>query len=310
MPQSHPDKTSLAPDASSEPLVIDASLLREWPLPQPDVQGDKEHRGRVLVVGGSPEVPGAVLLTGEAALRAGVGKLRFATPSSLAVGMGLAVPEARVYALPEAESGAIVLSAADLLVRLANDVQCVVFGPGLLDETATTSLLQWVLPQLDGPTVVLDAAALACLTDNPTLLNSLNGNAVVTPHAGEMASLLGMEKAAVNADPITTARRASTRFGCVVALKGAETIIAAPSGECYCNRTGNVGLATSGSGDTLAGIVGGLAARGADPLQAAVWGVHLHACAGDRLAQRIGPLGFLARELLSELPPLLAKFGS
>jgi ADP-dependent NAD(P)H-hydrate dehydratase len=133
---------------------------------------------------------------------------------------------------------------------------------------------------------------------------------VVTPHAGEMASCLKAEKTEVAGDPAATARRAAELFRCVVALKGAETVIALPDGECYRNRAGNVGLATSGSGDTLGGIVAGLAARGAAPVQAAVWGVHLHARAGDRLARRIGPLGFLARELLDEIPGLMAKLSS
>jgi NAD(P)H-hydrate repair Nnr-like enzyme with NAD(P)H-hydrate dehydratase domain len=93
----------------------------------------------------------------------------------------------------------------------------------------------------------------------------------------------------------------------VIALKGRETFIAAPTGKTYSNRAGNVGLATSGSGDTLSGIIAGLAARGAEPLQAAVWGVYLHARAGDRLARRMGRLGFLARELLAEIPALMSE---
>jgi NAD(P)H-hydrate repair Nnr-like enzyme with NAD(P)H-hydrate dehydratase domain len=101
---------------------------------------------------------------------------------------------------------------------------------------------------------------------------------------------------------------AVTKLGAVVALKGRETLIAAPaSGNVYCNRAGNVGLATSGSGDTLSGVITGLAARGSTPFQAAVWGVYLHARAGDALARRMGSLGFLARELLAEIPPLMAK---
>ena len=105
------------------------------------------------------------------------------------------------------------------------------------------------------------------------------------------------------------ARRAAEHFRSVIALKGAETVIMSPSGETWCNRSGNVGLATSGSGDTLSGIIAGLAARGADPAQATVWGVYLHGSAGDRLAERVGPLGFLARELLAEIPALMADLG-
>lgn len=286
--------------------LIDRTLLRNWPLPKPEEEGDKEARGRVLVVGGAPEMPGPVLLAAVAALRAGCGKLRLATPVSIALAVATAVPEGRVFALPELEHGAVAPDAAEILVRRANEVQCVVFGPGMVDEPAVSQLLRAVLPHLDGPTVVLDAAALACLRESPEILRHLGGNAAITPHAGEMASILGRDKRDVVADPLGTARYAAVHFGCVAALKGAETFIAAPRGECYSNRAGNVGLATSGSGDTLAGIVGGLAARGADPLQATVWGVHLHARAGDRLAETVGPLGFLARELLAEIPRLMA----
>lgn len=312
MPPSRRASSQPSPATSSDgaPVLIDKRLLREWPLPQPDEQGDKEHRGRVLVVGGAREMPGAILLAAVAALRAGVGKLRIAAPESIALGVGTAVPEGRVFALPEAENGALAPAAAEILVQRANEVQCVLFGPGLVDEEATSRLLLEVLPQLQGPTVVLDAAALACLREKADLLHPLQGNAIITPHAGEMASCLGMSKEEVSGGATETARHAAERFGCVAALKGAETIIAAPGGESYSNQAGNVGLATSGSGDTLAGLIAGLAARGASPLQAASWGVHLHARAGDRLARRIGPLGFLARELLAEVPHLMAKLGS
>jgi hydroxyethylthiazole kinase-like uncharacterized protein yjeF len=157
-------------------------------------------------------------------------------------------------------------------------------------------------------TLVLDAGAFAFLKFEPRSLARLGGRVVLTPHAGEMASLLDMEKSEVEAEPLRTVRHAVEQLNAVVALKGRETFIAAPaSRNVYCNRAGNVGLATSGSGDTLSGVVAGLAARGASPFQAAVWGVHLHARAGDELARRMGPLGFLARELLAEIPTLMAK---
>jgi ADP-dependent NAD(P)H-hydrate dehydratase len=177
----------------------------------------------------------------------------------------------------------------------------------MTDEAAVVRLIRDLLPQTRTATGILDAAALTLATEDPACLRILGGNGVLTPHAGEMAGMLGVEKEAVARDPIGTVRQAAAEWQTVVALKGAETFIAAPDGELYRNRTGNVGLATSGSGDTLAGIVAGLAARGAEPLQAAVWGVYLHARAGDRLAARMGRLGFLARELLDEIPPLMAE---
>ena len=128
---------------------------------------------------------------------------------------------------------------------------------------------------------------------------------IVTPHSGEMAAILGRSKEEIKADPQDAALEAASALQAVVAMKGAKTYIAAPDGRLYLNRYGCIGLATSGSGDTLAGIIAGLAARGADPVQATVWGVYLHARAGDSLAKRIGPLGFLARELLAEIPALM-----
>jgi NAD(P)H-hydrate repair Nnr-like enzyme with NAD(P)H-hydrate dehydratase domain len=120
-----------------------------------------------------------------------------------------------------------------------------------------------------------------------------------------MATMLGVERDEVVADPRAVALRAARELGAVVALKGPTSTIAAPDGTLYEYRGGSVGLATSGSGDTLAGVVAGLAARGASPAQAAAWGVYLHGEAGNVLARTIGRVGFLARELLDEVPKLM-----
>lgn len=287
------------------PVEITEDLLRDWPLPHHENGDDKEGRGRIYVVGGSPEIPGAILLAALASLRAGAGQLKIATARSAAVGIGIAVPEAWVVPLPESSGGGLDPACAEALVHDANNAAAVLFGPGMNDPEATNALLHAVLPQIAGPTLVLDAAPLACLGDAPTLLHGLNGSVVVTPHAGEMAQILSRPKDAIKADPEAAAREAAERLRAVVAMKGGETYIAAPNGRVYVNRRGSIGLATSGSGDTLAGIIAGLAARGADPVQATVWGVFLHARAGEVLAKRIGPLGFLARELLAEIPALL-----
>ncbi|HVF51332.1 MAG TPA: NAD(P)H-hydrate dehydratase [Pyrinomonadaceae bacterium] len=276
-------------------------------LPQPDDEGDKEERGRVLVVGGAREMPGAVILAATAALRAGAGKLQIATARSIAPLVAMSIPEARVFALPETRAGAIHISAAALLSGRAESAQAVVVGPGMLDEEAVSRLLKRLLARITKTAFVVDAGALASLADDETLLHSLGGRAVITPHAGEMSRITGISKDTIERDPFAHALLAAKRYRAVVALKGRETIIAAPGGETYCNRAGNVGLATSGSGDVLSGLIAGLAARGATPLQAAVWGVHLHARAGDRLAQTIGPLGYLARELLNEIPALMSQ---
>lgn len=278
------------------------------PLPWPDEEGDKEERGRVLVVGGAIEMPGAVILAATAALRAGAGKLQIATCRSIAHVVAVAVPEARVFALPETRAGAVAVSGADEIGRRAKEVNAVLIGPGMTDEGAAARLVRKVLPQIGKAVVVLDAAALSCFKETPQCLHDLDCKAILTPHAGEMATMLGVDKSAVRRNPLKTAREAAHNLRAVVALKGAEThIVAHGVPQTYCNRAGNVGLATSGSGDTLSGLITGLAARGATPLQAAVWGVHLHACAGDALATRVGRLGYLARELGAEVPALMSK---
>lgn len=284
---------------------ITRELLRRWPLPVPDGDDDKEERGRVLIIGGSAQTPGGLLLAATAALRAGAGKLQLAVGRSLAPGIALALPEARVFALPETESGALSATGTPELLPWARKARALLIGPGMVDEPAAIEWVRAFLPHLPDTTVVLDAAPLAALTGTPELLHPLQGRAILTPHAGETAALLGMEKQDVCRRAASVVRQASERFGAVMVLKGAETLLAAPGSRLYRNVVGNVGLATSGSGDVLAGIVAGLAARGAEPIQAAVWGVYLHAAAGDRLAERVGPLGYLARELPAEVPGLM-----
>jgi len=290
-------------------LAVGPALLRRLPLPKPSEDASKDERGRVLVVGGSAQVAGAVRLAGEAALRSGAGKLQLATVASAAAALGMAVPESLVVALPQTRSGEISGSRAHtLLAEHASGVDAMLVGPGMQSARAAHALLAPLVGRLrDDATLILDAAAIDVLRTDETLLAPLDGRAVLTPHAGEMASLLGVAKEAVDAAPAELALGAAGRCGAVVVLKGATSWIATPDGSLYRYDGGNVGLATSGSGDTLAGIVAGLSARGAPPLEAVVWGVWLHGSAGRALARRMGELGFLARELLAEIPPLLRR---
>lgn len=287
--------------------TIDKHWLRAHPLPRPSDDGDKEERGTVLIVGGAPQMPGAVILAATAALRAGAGKLQIATCEGIAAVVGAQVPESYVVGLPTNAKGALTISAAEKIVEYANKAKCVLIGPGMVEEDAVTSLLLKLLPQLETTSIVLDAAALACFTEHADIARKLSTQTVVvtTPHAGEMASMLGRDKDELLEKPEATAREAAAKFGTVTALKGAETFIAAPEGETLRNITGNVGLATSGSGDTLSGIIAGLLARGTAPLDAVAWGVYLHGRAGEVLTARCGRIGFLARELLAEIPPLM-----
>jgi ADP-dependent NAD(P)H-hydrate dehydratase len=289
---------------------ITRALLRRIPLPTPDEHGDKDARGRVLAVGGSIQTPGAILLAGVAALRAGAGKLQLATVRSAAATLGVAVPESLVVALPETRAGEIAGdSGGRTLAERTSQVDALLLGSGMSSDRGAHALIRALAHRLgENAVLVLDAAAVTALRGDDHLLRTLQGRAVLTPHAGEMATLLDAEKEDIEANPASRALEAAARFGAVVALKGPESWIAEPGGALYQYVGGSVGLATSGSGDTLAGIVAGLAARGASPTHAAVWGAYLHGEAGEVLARRIGPIGYLARELLDEVPGLMRKF--
>lgn len=280
-------------------------LLRTMPLP--DGVGGKEERGRVLAVAGSRDVPGAAVLAGEAALRVGAGKLQLQVPASIALAIGLAVPEAMSVGHPDTPAGGIGPDAAPAILEAAGKCGALLIGPGLVNDDATADLVSALLDGVDGCPIVLDAAAMMRLTGHRDRLARHAGRVVVTPHLGEMAGILGIDKAAVEADPVGTARRVADDHGVVVVLKGACSFIAAPGrSPLTCDR-GHPGLGTAGSGDTLAGLVTGLLGRGADPFEAAAWAVHLHGEAGNRLARSRGPLGYLAREIPGEVPAILGE---
>jgi hydroxyethylthiazole kinase-like uncharacterized protein yjeF len=296
---------------NARPRDVDTSLLRGWPLPVPANDADKEDRGHVLVLGGSREMPGAVILAATAALRAGAGKLTIATGRSVAQLVALAIPESRVLGLAENDAGGFTVEAVAALDPLADKISAILIGPGMRDEAATARLVHALLPRLDGTdtNVLLDAEAMGAVLHPPAGNPPFRFNVPVllTPHAGEMAHLTGIAKDDICAAPDRHALDAAQHWNAVVALKGARTVIAAPGGERWQHEGGNVGLATSGSGDVLAGVIAGLAARGATLAQAATWGVALHARAGERLAERFGKLGYMARELCDCIPALLEQ---
>ncbi|RYZ06149.1 MAG: NAD(P)H-hydrate dehydratase [Myxococcales bacterium] len=297
----------MSPKRRAVAKVIDAALLRRWPLPKLQGHADKVSRGDVLVVGGSQQIPGAVLLAGQAALRAGAGRVQVATARGAAPALAMAFPEARVIGLSQTRQGEIGLRGARELADVLARAKAVLIGPGMREQAAAEQLLREALRAKHEFTAVLDAAALRIFRDRTPLRSGSLAGVIATPHAGEMADLWGCEAEAVHQDPLALATEAARSLGITLVLKGVETFIVEPDGTAFRNIAGNSGLATSGSGDVLSGIISGLAARGATPVQAAVWGVYLHAKAGDSLARSLGPLGYLARELPACVPPILAR---
>jgi ADP-dependent NAD(P)H-hydrate dehydratase len=288
------------PDAT----LVTPQVLRGWRLPEPT--GGKESRGSILVVGGSTETIGAVLLAAEAALRSGAGKLQVVVPSRVAPHVSISLPEALVRGVPSTEAGAIRASSAELILDLAQAASAVLIGPGMADEPETRGLVEQLLPHLAGP-VALDALGLAAVTADPSCLHHLAGRVVLTPNPTELAIALHVEQEELEDDQSGGALRLAEQAHATVGLGGATSWVAAPDGRLWEDQSGGAGLGVSGSGDTRAGVVAGLLARGAEPEQAAVWASYLHGRAGERLAATVGRLGFLAREIPSEIPRVIAE---
>jgi ADP-dependent NAD(P)H-hydrate dehydratase len=286
----------MPPNSSPDPAPISPALLRDRRI-------GVEDRGTVLVIGGARTVPGAPALSGTAALRAGAGTLQMAVSERHATALGVSVPESSVFGLPETASGAIAGDAVDRLADVLPGAGTVVVGPGLTGAAETEDLLRRLIPVIaPDARVVLDAFALGALSRAPDLAEPLAGRLLLTPNRTEAAFLDGCEEKDV--DDRETAVRIADRYRGVVLLMG---VVAEPGGRTWRDGSGHVGLATSGSGDVLAGLTGGFLARGAAPGQAACWATHVHAVAGRRLIPDTGRTGLLARELVAQIPRVIAE---
>ncbi|MGE5508219.1 MAG: NAD(P)H-hydrate dehydratase [Chitinophagales bacterium] len=273
-------------------------------LPARPVVAHKGSFGHVLIVGGSPGLTGAVALAGEAALRGGAGKVTVAIPRSLNPILEVKLTEAMSLPLPETAGQTIAAEAAGALAGWAGRCTAVGLGVGMGTSQEAGEFLRQFLTGLALP-VVLDADALRLLAARPELFRALLADrpapAVLTPHPGEMAALMGETVDAVERSRVEAARAVARSWGVILALKGAHTVVAAPGGEVFVNPTGNPGLATGGTGDVLTGLVTALLAQGVPPAEAAVAGVYLHGLAGD-LAAEAGPVGVVAGEVARCLP--------
>lgn len=284
--------------------ALNSSALKRHPLP-PVEGGDKDSHGQILIIAGSRDVPGAALLAAHGAMRSGAGKLQLAVPDAIAIQLGIAMPEAMVVGVPTARDGGFSRRAVTALLDLAGDADAIVAGPGLAANSAAARLAGELC--MMGKPPVLDAALLHALPAKRAKARAAATPPILLPHAGEMASLLGCDPDEVEADPLACGRVCAARYDALVLVKGTASHIVAPDGKAWLYPGGGPGLGVSGSGDVLAGIVGGLLARGAAPLTALLWGVWLHGEAGRVLAGKVGPIGFLARQIPGEIPALLPR---
>jgi NAD(P)H-hydrate epimerase len=279
-------------------------------LPARDPAAHKGTFGRLLVVAGSMEYAGAALLAGLGAARSGVGLVCLATPESVGTHLLGVVPELTALLLGEEAPGLIGPAGWRRVAIESRSYNAVVVGPGLGRQPSTQRRVRSFLAELRLPTVI-DADALNALAVDERWWRPLAMPAVLTPHPGEFARLMRQ-----TADPAVStdeqaradaARTAAKRWGHVVVLKGARTVVATPDGELLRSDVATPSLATAGSGDVLSGAIGAFLAAGCSPLDAAGCGVAIHAAAGLLAEQRIGRAGVIARDLAALLPEAIEQ---
>lgn len=265
--------------------------------------------GKVLVVGGSPRYIGAPRLAATGAYRAGAGLVTIACPEALVPALAPAIAEATWLPQPVAADGGLSGEAALVLRNEWPNFSAAVVGPGLGLTDGTRALTWAILPDLADLRggAVIDADALNAIASMPDAPERVPANAVLTPHPGEMARLLGTTVADVQSRRLAAAQEAATKYGCAVVLKGAHSVVAAPDGRARLSPYANPLLATAGSGDVLAGIIAAFLAQGLAPFEAASLGVYLHAATGESLREDYGDSGLLAREIATRLPKVIKE---
>ena len=276
-------------------------------VPKRPLEAHKGTLGWVLVVGGSREYVGAPILSAAAAARSGCGLVGLAVPQHVQGAAAVALPEA-TYVLRDdrGEPGAVV----ERIAARFGDFEALVLGPGLGRDEHADGLVRGLLARLradGGPRLVIDADALYALSRWARWSDEAPAGSVLTTHHGEMARLMGLSATEVGVRTWDIALEAAATWRQVVVLKGAHTVVAAPDGTAWVHPYANPGLATAGTGDVLAGLIGGLVGQGMEPLAAARLAVVAHGLAAERILGQRGWRSLLASDLLPEIPEVLRR---
>ena len=257
--------------------------------------------GHLLIVSGASGYAGAVILAARAALRSGTGLVTALVPQAIAPVVAAGAPEAMVHAALQTDAGSLAANCMEAWGRDFGDFDAVLIGPGMTQQDDTRRLVERILGAVRSRLVV-DADALNVLAGRGEIVRGCACPVILTPHPGEMGRWLGRTTEEVQKERLSSVRAAVRDTGAVVVLKGAGTLVSAPGRPLSTNMTGNPGMAKGGMGDILAGLIGGLAAQGLEPLEAARLGVFVHGAAGDRCAWRASQAGFTAGDVVAELP--------
>jgi NAD(P)H-hydrate epimerase len=299
------------PEQLIEKQGLKESLLEEssfaGSIAQRRPESHKGTFGHAFILAGSPGKTGAAAMAAQAAMRTGAGLVTLGVPQSLNAVLENKVTEVMTEPLPDSGEGFLGKDSWPRIRELLFGMAVVAIGPGLSERDETCGLVYRVLESAEVPLIV-DADGLNAVAKNPDILRKAKAPVVLTPHPGEMARLMATTTKKIQADRIDHAREFSGRYGVIVVLKGARTIIAEPGGRIYINPTGNPGMASGGMGDVLTGIIAGLAAQGLSLDVASQLAVFVHGLIGDEIAYERGEIGIMATDLIERIPGALKSF--
>jgi hydroxyethylthiazole kinase-like uncharacterized protein yjeF len=297
----------IPPEADVESSLVwtDAGSLR-GAIPRTSEPAHKYSAGALLVVAGSRGTTGAPQMVVRGAERAGCGIAFLATAETSAPSVDLELTEALVHGVPETEEGYLSSAALEKILELSERTSALVAGPGMGVGDEGRRLVEGILKELEVP-VLLDADAVTNLAGSDALAGR-DAPTVITPHAGELGRLLGSGAKEVGTRRLSAAREAAETHGCCVLLKGSDTLVAWGSSVAV-NSTGNVALATAGTGDVLSGVIGALLSRGMDAYEAARAGAWVHGRAAELWLEETGwpAESMIATDLLDYLPDAVGE---
>ena len=291
-------------DTETNCETLDLLTIQDY-LPRREMDAHKGDAGRSLILGGSFGMSGSIALAARAALKVGVGLCIAALPEKALPLFAGACLEATSHALPGDDQGRLLPEAADGLPELWQNVQAVALGPGLSRSEGALEFARRVVRECPQP-LIIDADALYALPAIADEVKAREAATILTPHPGEMGELMGINAKEVNDDRYGIAAACAAKYGAMVVLKGAHSLVATPEGRIFVNLTGNPGMATGGSGDALTGTIAGLLAQLKDAEQATKVGVYLHGYAGDIAFRTLGN-GLVAGDIVDNLPAALLE---
>ena len=285
-------------NSNSKTYLIDEDMVKKIIKPKKK-DSHKGDNGKLLLIAGSKGMAGASVFAGKASLKSGIGLLKMAIPKKINDIVQITVPEA--VCLPLGDSATCKLNKRFMgkIMDYAKECTAVAVGPGIGRSQDFSDMIGKMAKELRLP-LIIDADAINAIGDRADkFFSESHGDRIITPHPGEMSRLTGVSIRDINCDRVNIAREYSTKWGIIVLLKGARTVVACPEGDVYINVTGNPGMATGGSGDVLTGIASSLVAQNIEAKAAAIASVFIHGKAGDIMSAQTGEHGLTTSDLIN-----------